>query len=322
MDPEGGSSRTGEVSGQVPPYASTRFKEFLRERDLTILDIRAGAAPGSRRLMLGRQGSSGVSRAVALAPGGATDNAVTNERRVLEHAEEVLRDGLRAALPRAEGHVEVYTSLDGLLLTAVPGLTAGSRRRTTRRTRDLLQAVPRWIVGLWEDSAGGTARVDLGTRDVHQVLSRQRPIPRLEPALDAIRRAAVRLAEYEVPQTMTHGCLCPDHVLLSEAGVGVDDWGAGSTAGDPLRDVGRFALGVAGGRLPEVLAGRSSFAGEIRQFMTNVLLYTSVPPQLWREVLVLSQLEVATEALEHADPNGMHLLSRAVRLSGALTRTR
>ena len=85
------------------------------------------------------------------------------------------------------------------------------------------------------------------------------------------------------------------------------------------QDVG---VGVAGGRLPEVLAGRSTFAAEIRTFLGAVLVHTSVPPQLWREVLVLAQLELATESLERADPNGMHLLSRAVRLSKALTRTR
>lgn len=322
MDPQGGRSRTSEVSGLVPPYASEHFADFLRQRDLAILDVRAGAAPGSRRLLLGRPESTTASWTVALAPGGTTESPVTNEERVLAHAHSVLRDGVRAALPRAADHVEVYTSMDGLLLTAVPGLPVGSRRRTARRTRDLLTAVPRWVVGLWEDSATGRAPVDLGTRNVRNVLMRHQPIPRLEPALDAVRRAAVRLAQYDVPQTLTHGCLCPEHVLLSDAGLGVDDWGAGSTSGDPLRDVGRFALRVAGGRLPEVLVGRSSFAAEIRQFMSTVLVHTPVPAQLWREVLVLTQLELAAEALEHADPNGMHLLSRAVRLSGALNRTR
>lgn len=322
MDPHVGWSRTMESSGRVPPYASGNFRDFLTEHDLTILDVRAGAAPGSRRLLLGRPESGVATWAVALAPAGADVSAVANERRVLARAHDVLRDGVRAALPRPDRAVEVYSCLDGLLLTAVPGLHAGNRPRTTRRMRDLLTAVTRWVVALWQDSASGTAPVDLGTRDVDAVLMRHQPLPRLEPALDAIRRAAIRLGRYDVPQTLTHGCLCPAHVLLSDGGLGVDDWGAGADSGDPLRDVGRFALHVAGGRLPEVLVGRSAFAGEIRQFMTAVLLHTSVPPQLWREVLVLSQLELAAQALENADPNGMHLLSRAVRLSGALTRTR
>jgi hypothetical protein len=322
MDPQGRQPGESAGPGLVPPYASDRFLEFLRQRNLAILDIRGGVAPESRRLLLGRPDTTRVTWVVAVAPGARGSSAVANEERVLGHAHRVLRSGLLAAIPRVENHVEVYTSLDGLLLTAVPGLTVGSRRRTSRRTRELLAAVPRWITCVWHDSAAGTARVDLGAQDVQNVLARHQPIPRLEPALDAIRRARLRIAEYDAPQTLTHGCLCPDHVFLTDSGLGVDDWGAGATVGDPLRDAGLFALRVAGGRLPEVLAGRSVFAGEIRQFMSAVLLHTPVPQQLWREVLVLTQLELATESLERADPNGMHLLSRAVRLSGSLTRTR
>ncbi|HEU4515259.1 MAG TPA: hypothetical protein VFR87_19275 [Nocardioidaceae bacterium] len=284
--------------------------------------MRRGAAPESRRLLLGRPGGTQVAWVVAVAHGPRENNAVDNEEQVLRHAHRVLRTGLRNSIPEVRERIEVYSSLDGLLLTAVPGLSVGERRRTAQRTRELLIAMPRWIGGVWTDSASGTARTDLGAADVRSVLEQHQPIPRLEPAMDAIRRARLRIAEHEVPQTLTHGCLCPRHVTHVEGVVGVDDWGAGAIAGDPLRDVGRFAVGVAGGRLPEVLSGKSAFAGEIRQFLGAVLVHTPVPPQLWREVLVLAQLELAMESLERADPNGMHLLSRAVRLSRALTRTR
>lgn len=322
MDPHERQPGDGEEPGLVPPYASSHFLAFLRERNLAILDVRRGAAPDSRRLILGPPGGTKVAWVVAVAHGPRENNAVDNEEQVLHHAHTVLRTGLRSSIPEVRERIEVYSSLDGLLLTAVPGLTVGDRRRTAQRTRELLTAVPRWIGGVWTDSASGTARTDLGAADVRAVLAQHQPIPRLEPAMDAIRRARLRIAEYEVPQTLTHGCLCPRHVTLVDGVLGVDDWGAGATAGDPLRDVGRFGVGVAGGRLPEVLAGRSTFAAEIRTFLGAVLVHTSVPPQLWREVLVLAQLELATESLERADPNGMHLLSRAVRLSKALTRTR
>jgi hypothetical protein len=322
MDPQGREPEDSEDPGLVPPYASSSFLGFLRDRNLAILDVRRGAAPDSRRLILGPPGGTKVAWVVAVAHGPRENNAVDNEERVLGHAHHVLRSGLRSSIPEVKERIEVYSSLDGLLLTAVPGLTVGTRRRTAQRTRELLTAVPRWIGAVWSDSASGTARTDLGAADVQAVLAQHEPIPRLETAMDAIRRARLRIAEYEVPQTLTHGCLCPRHVALVEGVLGVDDWGAGSTAGDPLRDVGRFAIGVAGGRLPEVLAGRSTFAGEIRQLMNAVLVHTPVPPQLWREVLVLAQLELAAESLERSDPNGMHLLSRAVRLSRALTRTR
>lgn len=322
MDPQDREPGAGEDHGLVPPYASTRFSQFLQERGLTILDVRRGAAPDSRRLILGASAGNTASLVVAVAHGPRENNAVDNEETVLRHAGQVLRPALRGSVPQVREHIEVYTTLDGLVLTAVPGLTVSSRRWTTQKTRDLVAAMPGWLVAVWDDSASGTAQVDLGAADVQAVLAQHQPIPRLEPAMDAIRRARVRIAQYEVPQTLTHGCLCPRHVTLAEGDIGVDDWGIGSVAGDPLRDVGRFAVHVAGGRLPEVLAGKSAFAGEIRQLVSGVLGHTPVPPQLWREVVVLAQLELATEALERADPNGMHLLSRAVRLSRALTRTR
>ena len=139
---------------------------------------------------------------------------------------------------------------------------------------------------------------------------------------NTLRSRCERLADFEVPQTLTHGCLCRRHVIAAGAVGGVDDWGLGSPAGDPLRDLGRFAVSVADARLPEVLAGRTSFATGIRHFVTSTLGRTPVPRKLWREVLLLTQLELAFEALERGDPHGMARLSRSVRALQVPTRTR
>lgn len=325
MTPQDGQPGGNEDHGLVSPYASDRFLHVLKERDLEVRDIHAGAGADSRRLLLARPATNRVSMVAALAPAGpdATEvSAVVNEERVLEHAHAALRPELQQSVPRVLSRVDLDRSLDARLLTAVPGLVVGSGRRTTRKSKALLTSVSGWITAVWRDTASGAAVVDLAADDLRNVLERPQPIPRLEPALDALRRARMRVAQYEAPVTLTHGCFCPDHVFLAEGTIGVEDWGAGAVRGNPLRDAGRFALEVAGGRLPEVLAGRSGFAGDIRHFMSTVLMETPVPPQLWREVLALTQLELATASLEHADPNAMHLLSRAVRLSTALTRTR
>lgn len=316
MSPDG----SGDSRERVPPYASDRFLQLLEERNLAILDIRAGVASGTRRLLLGRPGGSKVAWVVAVGPGIGPESPALNEERVLTRAHEVLSAQLRQTIPRVQEHVEVYTSLDGLLLTAVPGISVGPRRRTARRTRDLLLALPGWLHGVWDASASGTAPVELGSVNVRAALERIGPIPRLETALEGVQRARLRLDEHLTPRTLTHGCLCLDHVFLTEGALGVEDWSGGSTAGDPLRDVARFSLDVAGGRLPEVLAGRSGFAAEVRHFMSSTLATLSVPPQLWQEVLVLAQLELAVQALERDDPNPLHLLVRAVRLSGTSTR--
>lgn len=308
--------------GLALPYASSRFSAFLDRRRVAIHDVVRGAAPESRRLLLGPRGGDTVTYAVAVGYGVGGRRAVENEQLVLEQGAVPLRPELRRSLPSALEHVEVYAGLDGLVMTAVPGLRTPARPWTGTRTRELLAAMPRWLLAVWEDTAGEARQVDLGAAELSTVLPPNESTRRLEPVLDAVRRARLRLAEYELPGVLTHGCLCPRHVTVDGDAVGVDDWGLGGVAGDPLRDLGRFAVSVAGGRLPEVLAGHSAFAAEVRQCVTGVLAHTPVPARLWREVLVLAQLELAVESLEHADPNGMHLLGRSVRLCGALTRTR
>jgi aminoglycoside phosphotransferase (APT) family kinase protein len=95
--------------------------------------------------------------------------------------------------------------------------------------------------------------------------------------------------------------------------VGVDDWGHASQSGDPLRDLGRFAVRLADRRLAEVVAGRTSYARTVRRLVAAGLERTALPPQLWRDVLVLAQLELAVESLDRGDPSAFSLLLTAVR---------
>ncbi len=315
-DPDRDAVSGGDLT---PPYASREFAAYLTSRELTILDVRQGSAPGSRRLLLGRPSGRTVEYVVAVDQ--TRGAAVDNEQAVLEAATAMLRPAARAALPKVVERIEVFTSMEGLVLTAAPGLRVNGPPWTGARAHQLLGEVAGWLGAVWTDTAGAQAPVDLGSGDVEEVLGRQR-VPRLEPALDAIRTARARLGEYQTPRTLVHGCLCPLHATLAERGIGVDDWGLGSPAGDPLRDLGRMAVHVAGGRLPEVLAGRSGLALAVQRCMTEALAHTPVPPRLWREIVVLTQVELARDALEQGDENGIRLLGRAVRLSRALTRTR
>jgi aminoglycoside phosphotransferase (APT) family kinase protein len=156
--------------------------------------------------------------------------------------------------------------------------------------------------------------VNLGAEAAASVLARYSGSTRLGPALDSIQRARRRLSQFEAPRTLTHGCLCLRHTKTFDGAViGVDDWGMASPAGEPLRELGGFAVRVADGRLPEVVAGRTSYAGVVRSFVTSGLERTELPRQLWREVLVLSQLELALEDLDRGDPEGITLLMTAVR---------
>jgi hypothetical protein len=308
----------------APPYASRQFTRFLERHNVAVLDVVRGAAPDTRRLLVGDPETGIVSYAVAVAHVTSDVNPIDNEQTVLQEPGVDLRPGILRTMPRVVERVDVFTTLNGLVVTGVPGLRVAGRKRPSMKTRELLSAMPAWLLAVWDDSCGPLLPVDLGAEALSAMLGRHERALRLEPALDAIRRARHRLGEYEMPQALSHGCLCPRHVMTDGGSViGVDDWGMATKASSPLRDLGRFAVRVADARLPEVLAGKTSYAAAMRQFVSAVLDHTPVPRQLWREVLVLAQLELAMESLERADPNGMVLLSRAVRaLSGALMRTR
>lgn len=325
MGTHGGWGRGEGEPGLVPPYASRQFTRFLEKHGVAVLDVVRGAAPDTRRLLVGDPETGRVTYAVAVAHVTSEVNPIDNEQAVLAAPPgAALRAGILRTMPRVVERVDVFTTLNGLVVTGVPGLSAVGRKRPSLKSKELLSAMPAWLQAVWGDTSGETRRVDLGATALSAMLGGHERALKLEPALDAIRRARSRLAEYEVALTLTHGCLCPRHVM-TEGGavVGVDDWGLASTASSPLRDLGRFAVHVADARLPEVMAGKTSYAAAMRQFVCTVLDHTPVPRQLWREVLVLTQLELAMESLERADPNGMVLLSRAVRaLSGALMRTR
>lgn len=298
-----------------------RLGALLADRGLHILDVRRGAAAGSRRLLLGARADDRVAMVVAAGHTASGQAAVDNEATVLRHAHEVLGGRLAAGLPRPLGRVSLGTARTGTLLSAVPGLVVAHGRRPGR-DQDLLAAVAAWLTDVWTRSASGTRTAALGAVEVDRLLATHERTGRLGPAVDAVHRARLHVAAHAVPQVLSHGCLCPFHVTVLGERCSLDDWGLARTAGDPLQDLGRFAVAVAGPRLEEVLTGRSTLAGEVRRFVTGLLGRLDLPTRLWREVLVLAQLERAMESLEHADPSAMHQLSRALRLSGALTHTR
>jgi len=299
---------------QPPRYASEPFANFLERRQVAVLDVIRGASPDSRRLLVGDPGTGSVSYAVAVPHDAATATAVETEHEVLAGLVNRLRVELMETVPHVVERVDVTATLSGLVVTGVRGLRPPVNGRQESRTRSTLAAVDSWLAAVWKDTSGPSAPVDLGAGATASVLARYTGSARLAPALDSIQRARRKLAQFEVPLTLTHGCLCMRHMRTDDGAViGVDDWGLASWAADPLRELGRFAVRVSDGRLPEVIAGRTSYAGLVRSFVTTGLERTELPRHLWREVLVLSQLELALEELERGAPEGITLLMTAVR---------
>lgn len=308
--------RSGPVprQRQPPGFAAEEFARFLDERELAVLDVIRGATPHTRRLLVGEEQSRVVRYAVAVTHPLADTSAVENERTVLTGAEVQGSVRLRTTIPQVVDEVQVTVGQTGLILTAVPGLRAKPSTPEEATTERTLTAVTDWLTVVWQETAAAPGPVDLGREWAGALLHRYGGPRNPAPVVAAIQRARRRLAQHEAPRAMTHGCLCPRHVFdEGDEVVGVDDWSLGAPATDPLRDLGAFAVRASAKQLPEVIAGRTRAATRVRGFVTTGLEALELPGGLWREVLVLAQLELAMEAMDGGEPGGMALLGQAVR---------
>lgn len=315
LPPPGDSGAPQREGITLPaPYTTPEFSQFLDSRQLTVLDVVPGVAWGTRRLLLGDPETGEVDYAMTVSRPSAGPGPTAREERVLGEAHEKLPDALRETLPQIVTHLEVFTNLDALIVTGVRGLRSTGMRPPPPPPRVLLMAMDAWLTSVWRETAGETARFDLGQQAIELLLDRYAGTTQLEAPLDVLKSTLERVDDLEVTSTLTHGCLCLRHCFFREAVVvGVDDWGLGAAAGDPMRDVGEFTVQLAGPRLPEVIAGDSAYADLFRQFLASALNRLGLPRQIWRHTLLLAQLERAIRALQHDDHDGMVLLVRAVQ---------
>jgi hypothetical protein len=285
--------------------------EFLEDRHLMVLDVVAGAAPGTRRLYVGEREDSRIRYAISMPLSADADAAVLRESRLLSFLETRLTSDLATTVPTEVEELTGLASATALVVTPVPGL--GSSPATDRRG-SMLDGVVTWLAALWRQTAAAPIQVQLGHEPVEKLLRRSRNVAQLGPATEPLLRARRRLAEIQVSSTASHGCLCTRHVHGEGSAVsGVDDWGHGGIGADPLRDLGRFAVDVVAGHLPEVVSTRSQRAREVRRALARGLEELSAPPKLWRDVLLLAQLEAATERLDRGDELGMDLLGSTIQ---------
>lgn len=277
-----------------------------------MLDVLPGASPGIRRLLVGG-GEAGARYSVSVSRAPAFDGVVAHERAMLDHLGGVLPQALRPTLPRAVEWLEGPGSAAALVSTAVrPGVLRGGAASRAPLHPAAVDAVLGWLEALWGGTAGAWAPSQLGRTALEALVGRARDASRLEHLVLPLMDARQRLSAVVVRSAATHGCLCPRHVYADgERVVEVDDWGLGSTGSDPLRDVGRYFVAAARDDLPRVLDGSSPEAGTVREAVGRALEALTVPPSLWRDVLLLAELELAAERSARGDRSGVVLLRRS-----------
>jgi hypothetical protein len=314
------SEQIGPIDGQVSTRGQARtarlLAQFLDTEGLAVLDVVAGAAPGTRRLYVGARKSTSVRFAVSMPLGPTSDHAVDDESRVLSVLRSRLPRDVAATTPREVEQIVGLASSNALVVTAVPGLGSA----VVQHSRRSLDAAVTWLTRLWGSTAAATMQVQLGQGPFDTLLERSRAGSNLGPLMLPILRARQRLAEIHVSRTVTHGCLCARHLHHNGLVVtGVDDWSLGAVGGDPVRDLGRFAVGAVAKDLPETVSTRTHRALAVRSAVSHGLEALSVPPRLWRDVLLLAQFELAVEELGRGSQGASAVLEQTVQALPART---
>ena len=291
---------------------------FLARHGLEVVDVLPSAGHSGRRLLLAPLGTTRPTTAVAIADAHDSRRAADNEQNVLLRLRAGAGRELTDTIPRILQRVSTSCSAVGLVVAlpkAPHGHDSVDRGRTGNQSVLLmLKAVDAWLELLASETGGVDVRpVHVGTAGVRW-LTNLYPDSRMGAGLDGIIRAQRLMSVHDVRRSAVHGCLCPRHVSVSgDRMVAVDDWGMATTDGDPLVDLGGFAVRLAGDRLGEVLDGRTTFARTLRSFVTAGLTRLGIPGRLWRELLLLAQVDRAHYAAGRSDADPSLLITNLAR---------
>jgi len=289
------------------------LQAFLRREHLVVLDIVRGAAPGSRRLLLGDAKDSRPTHVVAISSNDSGWASVDSELLLLGELGHRLRPAARDTVPAVVRTVKVGDD-QGVVLTALPGMGSSPSREAPGSVGDRADAVLDWLFMLWQDTAGPDGPIDLGREACDVMLATFAESEGAAEMLRVVYRARSAVASASTPRTLTHGCLCPRHVRFGDGRVtGVDDWGLARFGQDPLRDVGTWVVASAGPRIGVVLTGGSRTGRTWQHMVAGALSYWGVPPRLWRAVIVLCLAEVAVAGLARDDITTLDLFTGLAR---------
>ncbi len=261
---------------------------------------------------------------VPTTPAGAA--AVARERHMLEALHGLNSSVIETTVPFP---VESVTAagFEAMVLTLLPGTPMttlyhrwGHTRSKHRVARDL-GAVAEWLTRLQQETADGSADVEMDDGVVERLTQRFGDEPDLAAVVARVEGACAALRRCRSPRTVVHGDLWCGNVLMRDGAVtGVVDWEEAALRGEPLRDLARFALtyalyldrhtrpgarvtghpglsaGTWGCGIDYLLTGNGWICDLLRAFLRLGMRRLGVPGELWREAVVAGVAEVAARA--------------------------
>jgi aminoglycoside phosphotransferase (APT) family kinase protein len=262
--------------------------------------------------------------------------AVRHEGALLGELRGAGLGSLATTLPQPVGYLDA-DGLPALITNALAGIPMTVRyhgwRHTARRRRVRADfaAAGAWLADLQSRTAGRPAAVTMLRDSLVTIAARFPDHPGLAPLRRQLTGPAARLAAHATPRTVVHGDYWYGNLLVDgNRVVGVVDWEAGALAGEPLRDVARFAVSYAlyldrhvrpghrvpghrglragtwGAGLAYAADGRGWFGRLVRDYLTAGLARFGLPGQLWSDLALAGIAEVAAGA-DHPEFARRHL---------------
>lgn len=231
------------------PGRSKPLREFVDESGLRSLVIGVSKDPNAKlTILLVEPGSGRPTLVVKAATTDAAAAAIEAEMEVLRELRQLHPWRVLPTLPRVVDVVE----LDGrpaMVTTAAAGAPMSTSylrwRHTTSRDRVAsdFAAASAWLAEFQGETAGERAPLDLGAGVPDRLRDRFAGDDRLGHDLARLDRIYERLQTNLVRRTAVHGDFWFGNLLATGRRVsGVVDWEAGALAGEPARDLVRFAL--------------------------------------------------------------------------------
>ncbi|WP_163505803.1 phosphotransferase family protein [Fodinicola acaciae] len=313
----------------------SEFAEFVAALGVSVAVLNHSHDPDTRCVVLMFDHDQRWPVLAAKLPSGPA--AASRVRREADRLAAIARLSLGDLRRHVPAVVEVldHDGLPVLVTTGQPGVPMlvhyhrAGHTADPRAVRADFAAAGRWLAAVRAATADGAAPMGLPD-DTVQALRDRHGLAKL----DALQS---RMGRYGVPRTVVHGDFWPGNILLTAGRVsGVVDWEWSRAAGNPVRDLARFAVGYSsyldrhtrpgrrvrghpglvagefGAGVAYALDGSGWYPDLVRRFLTTGLRRFGVPAELGRDAALA---EVAAIAAESADPD---FASRQIQLFNRL----
>ena len=313
--------------GDAEPGAATQSSDLIAMAGMHSVVLALSKDPNAKVTVLFiPSGSSEPELAMKVATTESAQASLAAERRVLVEVRSALPGDVLATmpavseLPHAPEHLAlVTTALQGTPMTV--RYHSWHHVASPAAVRQDFAMAERWLAKFQASVSGEMNPIELTDHAAGILFQRFGAEDRFPPVMDRLIAIQKRLGAQRSPRTPVHGDFWFGNLLLGGDEItGVVDWEAGMVAGDPVRDLARFALSYAlyldrhtrpgravaghsgltagnwGAGIEYAIGGEGWFPDLFRSFLQNGLVRLGADPERWRDAVLAGLVDVAATA--------------------------